>query len=135
MLRKGFTESFASYETFGDRPVRGRSYFHETPHHFLYRNQLYHPVKVGVDQQQGEVIPESRELSMGLSQTGSVRGRSCREWSAVQVLAALALGIRSDVRDLEARPLTPAESDYRDALTARLFSEGADRSPTRGSSS
>src|SRR5690606_26887323 len=39
-------DAIANDDTFGYRPVRGTSYFHEAPSAFAEPGKLYHPVKV-----------------------------------------------------------------------------------------
>lgn len=79
------------------------SYFHETPENFPRRNRLYHPVKVEDD------VPLSTTSPMQFAPQEEQQRSLPLARGTLDALAALALGLRSSIGEIERDPLSDAE--------------------------
>jgi hypothetical protein len=123
---------FVRKSLFNSRPIQGNSYFHEAPEEFTRRNYLFHPIKI--DHAVGSRTSAARGIeAVGLPRRPAAAGHVEVAISPVHpvmhALAALALGLRYDMRDFEQRPLTRSEIDQCSRIIAELSGQRLDSIP------
>jgi hypothetical protein len=121
---------------FNSRPIQGNSYFHEAPEEFTRRNYLFHPIKVDHASISSSMSPAQMVTTVGQptrpAASGHVEVAISPAHPMMHALAALALGLRSDMRDFEQRPLTRSEIDQCNGIIAELSEQRLDLIPHVG---